>query len=75
MESGSDAGKISYVAVRETLGPMYLVLVSNDTVPISLWRGGGMRDTECPLVHYDYITISLSVRLIVSRLQNKVCTA
>jgi len=28
--------------------PMYLA--GNDTVPISMWRGGGMRSTECRLV-------------------------
>jgi len=25
---------------------MYLLLAGNDTVPISVWRGGGMRSTE-----------------------------
>jgi len=35
----------------EWLGPKslahrHLLLVSNDTVPISTWRGGGMRATE-----------------------------
>jgi len=30
---------------------MYLLLAGNDTVPISLWRGGSMRSTdECRLV-------------------------
>jgi len=30
--------------------PMYLLLACNDTVPISVWRGGGLRCTECRIV-------------------------
>jgi len=31
--------------------PVYLLMLAgNDTVPISVWRGGGMRSTECRLV-------------------------
>jgi len=26
---------------------MYLLLAGNDTLPISVWRGGGMRSAEC----------------------------
>jgi len=29
---------------------MYLLHVGNDTVPILIWRGEGMRSTECLLV-------------------------
>jgi len=32
-------GEICYGAVRENAG-------GNDTVPISVWRGGGMRSTS-----------------------------
>jgi len=32
--------------------PMYRLLVGNDTVPISVWRGGGMRPDECRLVRH-----------------------
>ena len=30
--------------------PTYPLLSRNDTVPISVWRAGGMWSTECPLV-------------------------
>jgi len=29
---------------------MHLLLAGNDTVPILMWRGGGMRSSECRLV-------------------------
>jgi len=35
--------KINYGAVRNNLGRFYLPVAGNDTVPISLWRGGGMQ--------------------------------
>jgi len=31
----------------KTLGPVYLRLADNDTVPISVWRVGAMHSTEC----------------------------
>jgi len=33
-------------------GPMYLLFAGHDTVPSSLWRGGGIHFTECRLVSY-----------------------
>ena len=30
--------------------PMHLLLAGNDTVPISVWRGGGVRSIVCRLV-------------------------
>ena len=33
---------------------VYLLLGGNDTVPISVWRGGGMRCGECHLVECVY---------------------
>ena len=39
--------------LRRSVGkfrPTYLLLGGNNTVLISMWRGGGMRSTECPLV-------------------------
>jgi len=32
------------------LRPMCLLFAGNDTVPVSVWRGGGMRCAECRLV-------------------------
>jgi len=38
----------------ESLTRTHLLLAGNDTVPISVWRGEGMRSTECCLVTYYY---------------------
>jgi len=46
VKSESECGKTSYGAVRENLVGFYLLLAGNDTVPVSLWRGGGMCCTE-----------------------------
>jgi len=40
LKSENEGGKTSYDALRENAG-------GNGTVPISLWRGGGIRCTEC----------------------------
>jgi len=39
---------------------MYLLLAGNDSVLISLWRGGGVRCTECPLVRLVIAGVTLS---------------
>ena len=45
LESESKVGKTCNGALRENPD-------GNDTVPISMWRGEGMRCTECCLVVY-----------------------
>jgi len=45
----SEVGKTSYGAVLEQFRQTYLLRVGNDTVPISVWRVGGTRYTECRL--------------------------
>ena len=50
MKSENSVGKTSYGAVRGKIRPMCLLHAGNDTVPISMWRGGAVRSTDCPLV-------------------------
>jgi len=44
VKSESEVGKTSYGTVRENLDRR---TAGNDTVPISVWRGGGVSSTEC----------------------------
>ena len=48
VKSESDVEKISYGQCGK-YRPMYLLLAVNDTVPVSVWRGGGLRSAECSL--------------------------
>ena len=43
---------------------MYLLHADNDTVLISMWRGGGMRSTECCLIQVSMLVLD-SQRLLV----------
>ena len=48
LKSKMEVDKTSYGAVREKLGRciLYMLVGGNGTVPISVWRGRGMRYTE-----------------------------
>ena len=48
MKSESGPEKTSYGAVwAGKFRPMYALFAGNDTVPISMWGGGGIRSIEC----------------------------